>query len=267
MAASRGIELASGTIRPQDVRIGQIILECARDVFTGLNKRNTILGTILLDVPIIVSSAAAVRSDGHFSVEQVRQWAESILNNTSVDDTVDVYRAFHLARPWGDLDKDAPGWTEVHDRFDIGNPNVYDNIREDQVTLYNLFCAAADVDMISKEWSQYFQITLYEAYPFLARLSHGLEDLEEAVVTTFLYLLSRHPDGLIVKKAGREKAEQVRVMAERVFAKVSKSGTGGPLLINLDKLLRKDGNLLNPGTTADLVSGAILCELTSLLYP
>lgn len=267
MAASRGVELADGTIQPRDVRIGQVIHECARDVFAGLNRSNTILGTILLDVPIVVACAAAVESNGRFSVNEVEQWAKSILQNTSVDDTIDVYNAFHLARPWGDDDRDTHGWTEAHDRFDIANPNVYDNIKEDQVTLYELFCTSADVDTVSKEWSQFFQVTLHEAFPFLDSLSHGLEDLEEAIVMTFLFLLSKHPDGLITKKAGRDKAEEVRRLAERVFLRVNRTGTANPLLINLDELLRREGNLLNPGTTADLVSAAIVCKLASLTYP
>jgi triphosphoribosyl-dephospho-CoA synthase len=121
--------------------------------------------------------------------------------------------------------------------------------------------------MIAKEWSQFFRITLYESLPLLDRLSHGLEDLEEAIVMTFLYLLSKYPDGLIVKKAGREKAEEVRAMAQQVYGGVVKSGTADPLLINLDELLRRDGNLLNPGTTADLVSAATACKLASLSFP
>jgi triphosphoribosyl-dephospho-CoA synthase len=222
---------------------------------------------MLLNIPIVVSCAAAVESDGRFSVDRVEQWAKSVLQSTSVEDTLEVYRAFHLARPWGNLDKDMLGWTNIHDRFDIANPNVYDNIREDQVTLYHLFCAAADVDMISKEWSEFFRTTLHESFPFLDKLSHGLEDLEEAIVMTFLYLLSKHPDGLIIKKAGRERAEEVRKKAEQVFRKVRSSGTTDRSLVNLDDLLRRDGNLLNPGTTADLVSAAIVCKLASLRYP
>ncbi|RDE14258.1 MAG: hypothetical protein C4K47_04785 [Candidatus Thorarchaeota archaeon] len=267
LAASRGVELADGRIQPHNVRVGEIIHECTLDVFTGLNRSNTILGTILLDVPMIVSCAAAVRSDGRFSVERVGEWAKSVLLGTSVDDAVDVYRAFHLARPRGSLDKDTLGWTEIHDRFDITNPNVYDNIREDQVTLYELFLAARDVDVICEEWSRFFEITLHEAFPFLDNLAHGLEDLEEAVVMTFLYLLSRHPDGLIIKKVGREKAEEVRRIAEQAYHKATKSGTSDPLVINLDELLRRDGNLLNPGTTADFVSAALVCKLTALMFP
>ncbi len=267
IAASRGVELARNTIQPSDVRIGEIIHECALDVYTGLNRSNTILGTMLLDIPIIVSCAAAVESEGRFSIKGVERWAKSVLKHTSVEDTLNVYRAFHLARPWGSLDKDALGWTDAHSRFDIANPDVYDNIKEDRITLYDLFRAAADVDMISNEWSHFFRITLHESFPFLDNVSHGLEDLEEGIVMTFLYLLSRHPDGLIIKKAGREKAEEVRRVAEQVFGNVMKSGTADPLLINLDELLRREGNLLNPGTTADLVSAVTVCKLTSLTYP
>ena len=43
----------------------------------------------------------------------------------------------------------------------------------------------------------------------------------------------------------------------------------GPLelMIQLDEELRKEGNLLNPGTTADLVSAGIFCKLVALEFP
>ncbi|MHA2349846.1 MAG: triphosphoribosyl-dephospho-CoA synthase, partial [Candidatus Thorarchaeota archaeon] len=47
-AAKRGVDLAAGLIKPSEVKLGKLIFACSEDVFTGLNKRNTILGTVLL---------------------------------------------------------------------------------------------------------------------------------------------------------------------------------------------------------------------------
>ncbi len=265
--AEVGVRLAKGGVSYEGVRIGRVILQCANDVFTGLSRRNTILGTILLHAPLVVSLAAAVQSDSIFTVKGVKTWIEPILRHTSVRDTLDVYRAFHLAQPGGRLNKGTTAWTEKHDRYDIDNPNVYRNIRKDQITLYELFRAAADVDVISKEWAECFRLTLDEVFPHLDSLSHGLEDIEEAIVATFLWLLSKQPDGLIAKKAGPEKAEQVRAMAKRVLEEQGGESRPGELLRRFDEMLRRDGNRLNPGTTADLVSAATFCKLVSLTYP
>ena len=266
LAASRGVALAEGKLKPEDIRIGEIILRCAEDVFTGINKRNTILGTILLHVPLVVSSAAVLRHESCFSVKGIEPWIRKVLDHTTPEDTVNTYRAFHLASLGGAMNKEADTWTEFHDRYDIQNPSVYDNIREDEISLHQLFRASASVEEISREWSEYFKLTLHEVYPRLERYSAGFEDLEEGIVKLFVWLLSQRPDGLIVKKVGFARAEEVRVLAEKTI-RDSGFTDGAKLMLLLDKKLREEGNLLNPGTTADLVSAAIFCKLVAGEFP
>ena len=266
MAASRGVALAEDNLKPEEIRLGEIILICAEDVFTGANKRNTILGTILLHVPLVVSSAAVLRNESCFSVKGIEPWIRKILDHTTPEDTIDTYRAFHLSNLGGETRKEAGTWTEFHDRYDIQNPSVYDNIREDEISLHQLFCASASVDEISNVWSEYFKSTLHEVYPRLERYSVGLEDLEEGIVKIFVWLLSQRPDGLIVKKAGFARAEEVRVLAEKAIGD-SGIADGAKLMLLLDKKLREEGTLLNPGTTADLVSAAIFCKLVAGEFP
>jgi triphosphoribosyl-dephospho-CoA synthetase len=38
-------------------------------------------------------------------------------------------------------------------------------------------------------------------------------------------------------------------------------------MVKLDETLRKEGNVLNPGTTADVISAAVFCRLVGLAYP
>ena len=266
LAASRGVALAEDKLKPEEIRLGEIILRCAEDVFTGINKRNTIMGTILLYVPLVVSSAAVLHHESCFSVKGVEPWIRKVLDHTTPEDTIDTYRAFHLSNLGGEMNKQAGTWTEFHDRYDIRNPSVYDNIREDEMSLHQLFRASAPVDEISREWSKYFKLTLHEVYPRLERYSVGLEDLEEGIVKLFVWLLSQRPDGLVVKKVGLARAEEVRVLAEKII-RDSDIADGANLMLLLDKKLREEGNLLNPGTTADLVSAAIFCKLVAGEFP
>ncbi|MFX0053543.1 MAG: triphosphoribosyl-dephospho-CoA synthase [Promethearchaeota archaeon] len=266
IAASKGQELAEGRIGPEDVKIGSIIYECSRDVFSGLNQRNTIFGTVLLHLPLVIAAGANIAESDMFTTDCMSRWIKLILNATSSEDTVDLYRAFHLIHPGGQLNKADATWTDVHDRFDIENPKVFDNIREDNMTLHELFKMSAEVDPISREWSEYYQDILGKVFPYLDQVAESLEDLEEGIVRTFIWQLSRHHDGLILKKAGIKRAEEVRVLAEKIVSNGMNGKDTDDLMAHLDDELRREGNLLNPGTTADFVSAAIFCKLVAMEY-
>ncbi|MFW9847428.1 MAG: triphosphoribosyl-dephospho-CoA synthase, partial [Candidatus Thorarchaeota archaeon] len=194
------------------------------------------------------------------------EWIKQILDHTSSEDTVELYKAFHLVNLGGQLNKEDATWTEVHDRFDIDNPRVFDNIRKDNITLQNLFKKSAEVDPICREWSEYYADILGKVFPYLDNAVESLEDMEEGIVRTFIWQLSRHHDGLILKKAGLQRAEEVRALAENIVSDGMNGKDTDDLMTNLDAELRKEGNLLNPGTTADFVSAAIFCKLVSMEF-
>jgi triphosphoribosyl-dephospho-CoA synthase len=265
-SARRGIALATGDLKPGEVGLGGLIHSAVSDTIGGLNKRNTILGSILLYIPLMVAIAATVQQEDSFSVHRVRANLDTVLEHTSVEDAVLLYRSFQLAQPGGEMIKREPFWTDVHDRYDMHNPEVIENIREDGVTLLSLFRLSAPVDEIAEQWATGFRLILDEAFPHLDSLSATLEDLEEAVVRTFVWLLSKRPDGLIVKKAGLARAEAVRSLAARVLDTWDEGIGVGALLEALDKALRNNENSLNPGTTADFLAAAILCKIASMEF-
>lgn len=265
-SAERGVMLAKHEILPSEVGLGELILQCAEDAFGGLNKRNTLFGTILLYVPIIVGAAASLQDSNEFDISILKKWIKSVVDHTTIDDTLNVYRAFHLANPGGEMNKEVPDWNEVHERYDIDNPRVFDNIREDSMTLKQLFTLSSDVESLSKEWSSYFEVTLDQVFPYLDEMSDDLDDLEEGVVRTFLWLLARQPDGLIMKKVGAEKAREVQMLAQEIVKSNFHKTDTSLVHEELDTILRSDGNRLNPGTTADIVSVAILLKLLKMHY-
>ena len=267
MGATRGAALAQGEITPSEIRIGDLIHQCALDTFTGINRRNTILGTILLYTPLVVASSATVTENQFFSVEALTEWLKRITEKTSVEDTLSLYKTFHLIRSKSPRIDGSTSWTETHNRYDIDNPHVMENIFDDKLTLIDLFKLSASVDEISSEWANNFSLTLNEVFPYLDKISDSLENLEEGVVQTFVWLLSRRPDGLIAKKAGETRAEKIRQLAEKTMNAWNHETGPLELMVHLDNELRIEGNLLNPGTTADLVSAGILCKLVALSFP
>ncbi len=261
LAATRGKHLAEGLIEPEQVKIGSIIHECTHDVFGNLNRRNAIFGTILLHIPLIISASTMIELEGEFSIEGLKTQLKRIIDAGTVEDSENLYHAFHLASPQGDLENLSDRWRDEHEKYDISNPEVFENIRIDNMTLPKIFKMAEDVDVISKEWTSYFHLTLDETLPYLDSLSDSLENLEEAIVRTFVWRLSRAPDGLIVKKAGAKEAERVMNIARRIIETQDHKLDELELIDRLDLELRKNGNILNPGTTADLLSAGIYCKL------
>jgi triphosphoribosyl-dephospho-CoA synthase len=267
LCAERGVSLAVGHIDPSEIQLGELILQSAEDTFTGINRRNTILGTILLYVPLVVSCAATIQEKKFFSSQRVVDWLKVIVDNSSIEDTVNLYKAFHLARSTSPKHNESTSWTDAHSRYDIDNKRVFENIVEDGLTLHGLFNMSSEVDEISNEWANQFGLTLTKVFPYLDGVTENLEDLEEGIVQTFIWLLSLRPDGLITKKAGEKRAEEVRTLAEKVMMAWNQKSDPIDVMVKLDRELRMEGNLLNPGTTADLVSTAILCKLVSLEFP
>ena len=257
--------MAKGEVEPPDIGLGRLILNAVEDTTTAVGERNTIMGTILLYVPLVAGFGYHLSLNDGFNQTQFRSNIDRILSGTTVKDSVNLYRAFNLCRPSGGLIRSEAVWTEAHDRYDIENADAIRNIEEDEITLLELFRMSAPVDEISNEWATSFDLVLNHVWPFLNDVSSGLEDIEEGVVRTYIWLLARRPDGLIVKKAGSARAEEVRKLAAGVLTSWKEDRGAIELLRQLDEALRREGNLLNPGTTADLVSAAVLCNLASTM--
>jgi triphosphoribosyl-dephospho-CoA synthase len=86
--------------------------------------------------------------------------------------------------------------------------------------------------------------------------------IEAAVIDAQLQWLARYPDSLIARKTGPTVAEDVRRRAAAVL-KLGGIATpkGRAAGVALDKHLRSDGNKLNPGTTADLITACLFVSL------
>ncbi|MGC8644563.1 MAG: triphosphoribosyl-dephospho-CoA synthase [Isosphaeraceae bacterium] len=195
---------------------------------------NTNLGMILLLAPLAAVPREMSLTDG----------IELVLAATTIDDARAAYQAIRLAAPGG-----------------LGQAKEQDVADEPTVTLRQAMALAVDRDLVARQYANGFQEVLHEALPML---QGSLRDapLETAILTTYLKVIARHHDSLIVRKAGREAAEVVRHRAAQILE------AGWPaterslrLCREFDTRLRSQGNLLNPGTTADLVTAALFAAL------
>jgi triphosphoribosyl-dephospho-CoA synthase len=208
--------------------IGDTVLAAVRA--TGrVAGANTNLGIALLLAPL----ARAALLGG----QTLRGRTEEVLAALTLEDARAAYTAIRTAGAGG---LDEPVEHDVRDEPTIG--------------LRDAMAAAAARDSVAAEYATGYALTFELGLPALVgALDAGLRP-RPATVTLFLSLLAAIPDTLIARKRGREAAEQVSAGAARVLA-------GQLALEAFDASLRRDGNALNPGTTADLVTAVLFVAL------
>ncbi|MEM2947534.1 MAG: triphosphoribosyl-dephospho-CoA synthase, partial [Candidatus Bathyarchaeia archaeon] len=131
-------------------------------------------------------------------------------------------------------------------------------IIDERISLYQVFKIASPYDMVCSEWVNNYPVTFEYAYPMLMRNLKEDGDLNTVIIHTFLAVLSKHPDTFIARKVGLKRACEVSAMAEEVLKSGGlKTAIGRERLREFDTMLRKESNLLNPGTTADIIAAAL----------
>ncbi|MBN1358860.1 triphosphoribosyl-dephospho-CoA synthase [Candidatus Bathyarchaeota archaeon] len=254
-AARRGITVSENKLNISEVGIGKIIKECAVDINAWQKGGNTLLGTVMLFVPVAVAAGMTPTGENFsFDFQRLRANLRLAVESTTAEDAVSLYEAIDVAKPNGL--GDAPD-------LDVTDPASKARLLADDVSLFEVFKLAEGYDDICSEWVRNYPITFDLAHPYLiAQLERG--DLNAAVVHTFLKILFEHPDTFIARKAGVEKAREVSLDAKKILELGGlETPEGRESIQKLDRKLRASGNLLNPGTTADLTAAALaLCMLS-----
>ena len=126
---------------------------------------------------------------------------------------------------------------------------------EPDISLREAMASAAARDSIASEYVTDFALTFDTGVPALAAALAAGRPVRDAIVELHLRLLAAAPDTLIARKAGTDAAARVSEGAREVLARRA------PDAPSFDASLRTDGNRLNPGTTADLVTATIFVAL------
>jgi triphosphoribosyl-dephospho-CoA synthase len=251
-AAERGIAVQERKIRAADVGVGQIIKDCVADIDLWQHGGNTLLGTVILLAPIAVAAGMTPSQDDLGT--NLRKNMKIVIESTTPEDAVNVYEAMKIAKPSG-LGK-AP-------KLDINDPESTKRIVEEKITLFRVFQIAEEYDTICSEWVNNYPITFDLAYPFLTELIEKRDDLNQAIIHTFLKVLAACPDTFIARKTSLETAKEVSSEAGEILSLGGlETNEGRQRLTEFDAKLRRSSNLLNPGTTADIVAAALaICTL------
>lgn len=253
LAAERGTAVAEGKSTLTEIGLGQLIRNCVGEVDAWQHGGNTLLGTIILLLPI--ATAAGMTSVGkRFNPRRLRKALKHVVESTTPADAVNLYEAIKIANPGG--------LGEAPD-LDINDPASETRILRENVSLFQVFKIAEKYDTICSEWVNNYPVTFEMAYPSLAQKFEKRNNLNEAIIHTFLEVLGNVPDTFIARKVGLERSRKVSANARRVLDLGGmKTACGTKSLHRFDQQLRRSNNLLNPGTTADIIDAALsLCVL------
>jgi triphosphoribosyl-dephospho-CoA synthase len=213
-----------------------------------------LLGTVILLMPLAVAAGMTPsKKAGYFEIPKLRENIKLIVESTTADDAVQFYEAIRIANPGG-LNK-APD-------LDVNDPDSVNKIVAENISLYQVFRIAADYDNVCSEWVKNYPITFDLAYPHLKAQIIKTKNLNTAIVHTFLKVLSEYPDTFIARKVGFEKARAVSSEARKILNQGEiETLQGKESIRRFDNELRKSGNLLNPGTTADIIAAALALNI------
>ena len=208
--------------------------EAAVEGMADQSGGNTQFGALLTLTPLV-----AAGSDGRLSPSGV----DAVVNDTTVDDAAAFYRAFEHV----DVAVDDP--PDGLEPLDVRRGrDAIPELRARDMSLFDVMSSSADVDGVAAEWVSGFE-RVFEASEWLLDGSGTVTDRASDV---FIELLAAEPDTFIVTRQDRATAEEVQRRAQAVL-------DGAETATDLaEEFVERD---INPGTTADLVAGALFVAL------
>lgn len=259
-AAEQGIMVSDGKIQLNELGVGEIIKDAVVNANAWQHGGNTLLGTVLLLSPIAAAAGMMLTEGEEFSISKLRENIKLVVESTTPSDAVAVYEAINIANPSGLVDK-AP-------TLDVNAPGSKKKILEESVTLYEVFKISAPYDSVSKEWVENYPTTFETGLPYFTQQLKETDNLNTAVVHTFLKVLSKVPDTLIARKAGLDKAKEISERAREVLRLGGLTTLyGKEELSAFDKELRGPTNQHNPGTTADIIAAVLAISVLNGYRP
>ena len=220
--------------------IGSLIREAVTESSKWQKGGNTHFGAFILLIPLVM---AAGKCSGRSCL---KKQVQNIVKGTTVDDAVEFYRAF----------LEAKVKVKPVDDLDLSDAASIEKIKAQGLTLYNMMEISSGYDMIAEEWTNGFKKTFECASSFQDKIKQfGIND---AVVLTFMEILSRNKDTFIQTKFDKQKAEEVSMMAKNIMKKGGIEDIRNELH-SFDEELLKEG--VNPGSTADLIISGLFILL------
>jgi triphosphoribosyl-dephospho-CoA synthase len=236
----------------KSIELGRFFKDAVREMIRWQEGGNVILGHLLILAPLAVAAIICLKKN-QTSIKDLKKSLNKVIENSTVNDTINLYQAIRSC---------DPGGLGRIDKYDINAKNVFDELLADKINLKKIFEFSKDYDLISLEYSTGFKIIINNGLPYYINVFNQFKDINIATVNTYLKLLSLNPDTLVIRKSGLDIASYISDMATTILQYEGISSEKGlNLTRELDNELQAKKGKLNPGTTADLMSGVIFCAL------
>jgi len=209
--------------------------EHAVEGMAGQSAGNTQFGALLVLTPLV----AAAAGDGDLT----RDSADSVVRGTTVADAASFYRAFEHV----DVAVDDP--PDGLEPLDVRRGSeAIPELESRELTLFDVMESSAEVDGVAAEWASGFD----RVFSASERLLDSSGPVVDRASRAFLELLAEEPDTFVVTRQDRATADEVQRRAQAVLDGDEDATALAEELVDRD---------VNPGTTADLVAGALFVAL------
>jgi len=234
------------------IELGPFFKKATEEMMKWQGGGNVILGHILILAPLVAATLICIKKN-QYNIKDLKYHLNKVIESATVNDTINLYQAIRIANPGG-IGKIK--------KYDVTNEDSFNQLIKDKINLKKIFELSKDYDLISLEYSSGFSIIFNEGFPYFVKTFNQYRDINIATVNTYLKILSLHQDTLVIRKSGLDSALYISKMASTIleYGGIS-TDKGLRLTIELDSELQKKKGTLNPGTTADLLSGVIFCSL------
>ncbi len=247
----RSANAAAAPLSAQGARVGLRIHRAVMATFAAVGT-NTNLGIILLCAPLgIILLCAPLAAAAERDAADLRSALHEVLQELDVDDADLAFRSIVRAAPAG------LGHSAQHDVF---NPAT--------VSLLEAMSAAANRDMVARQYATDFADIFDLGLPLFESVSQSKGEAKWATLATFLGFLSAFPDSHIARKFGAETANCVQRAAlnfEAMLQAAEQPDQVLPALLTWDAALK--AKAINPGTTADLTVATLFAHRLRNILP
>jgi triphosphoribosyl-dephospho-CoA synthase len=270
-ATMKGIMVAREKLDVPKIGIGKLVKNAVLNIGKAHKGGNTHLGICLLFIPLATSAAKTYAETHEITPITLQHNMKEIMQKTQPQDAIHIYKVITMFSSSLQL-----GRVESKVAPDLYDKQAVRKILENKTTLFEIMKQASTYDTVAKELTNGLEISTQIGYKELIETYNQTNDINMAIVHTFLKILSKVPDTFIARKVGLKKVDEISKAVQiglketkwisKKAEKILKSGGlltkgGTKLLWNLDRKLQEMGNKYSPGTTADLTATSLMIAL------
>ena len=269
--ALKGMMVAKRRLDISRIGIGKFVKKAVSDIEDSHHGGNTHLGVCLLFIPLSASAAKTYIETGEISSNILQNNVIEVMRSTTPQDAAAVYEAIALVSSPHELgrinNKRAP---------DLNDKQAIRKILERELTLFDIMKEASSYDTVARELTTGMETSFGIGQKELIETFNSTNDINIAIVHTFLRILSKIPDTFIARKVGLKKVSAIKKAVEigiRETIWISEAAKhvlnlgglttekGTASLWEFDRKMQELGKDYSPGTTADLTAAALFIAL------